>query len=226
MRAILYSCVLAIAASGSPLGDRATRANKDDTSAIRQAFHDANIVPDIISTFDPTLLLDVTFTNPDLQDPTVIVQPGQEVTKDQTRYLPSFAVRDYTEEDAQKPYVVIAIDPDAITPNLPVFSQVVHLLGGNYSVDGDAGEDGSLPLVNTSAPIAKWRHPIPLVGGAHRYIFLLYGQPANFTAAAIAPLADAPLILGFNVSEFARTTGLGNPVAGTYFLARPNHDDA
>ena len=68
----------------------------------------------------------------------------------------------------QKPYVVIAIDPDAITPNLPVFSQVVHLLGGNYTVDGDTGEDGSLPLVNSSAPIAKWRHPIPLVGGAHR----------------------------------------------------------
>lgn len=60
----------------------------------------------------------------------------------------------------------------------------------------------------------------------HSYIFLLYAQPANFTAAAIAPLADAPLILGFNVSEFARTTGLGNPVAGTYFLAGPSYNDS
>ena len=60
----------------------------------------------------------------------------------------------------------------------------------------------------------------------HSYIFLLYAQPANFTAAAITPLADAPLILGFNVSEFARTTSLGNPVAGTYFLAGPSYNDA
>ena len=79
MRAILFSCLLAIAASGLPFSDRA---NKDGTSAIRQAFHDANIVPDVIPTFDPTLLLDVTFTNPDLQDPTVVVEPGQELTKD------------------------------------------------------------------------------------------------------------------------------------------------
>ena len=60
----------------------------------------------------------------------------------------------------------------------------------------------------------------------HSYIFLLYAQPANFTAAAIAPLADAPLILGFNVSEFAGMTGLGDPVAGAYFLAGLSYNDA
>lgn len=49
----------------------------------------------------------------------------------------------------------------------------------------------------------------------HRYVFLLYRQPRTFDYAFL-DLADRA---AFNVSAFAARTGLGEPVAGTYFLA-------
>ena len=67
--------------------------------------------------------------------------------------------------------------------------------------------------------------PTSLKLSAYSYVLLLYPQPENFTVDSIAPLVNAssPITL-FNISEFAEATGLGLPVAGTYFLTGPDAD--
>lgn len=50
-------------------------------------------------------------------------------------------------------------------------------------------------------------------GGA-RYVFLLYVQPQVFEYGFL----DLENRAGFNLSGFAERTGMGEPVAGTYFL--------
>ncbi|KAL1719257.1 phosphatidylethanolamine-binding protein [Schizophyllum commune] len=195
------------------------------TDTVRDAFYDAKIVPDVLPSFDPTFLLEVNFTNPGLENSSVIVEPGALLTRNQTKFLPEFYISNYTQDDASKTYIVVQVDPDAHTPQDPDVAQVRHLLAGNYTTDGDSAGD-PLPLFNSSVAVSDWVRPSPPAGSdPHRYVLLLYPQPENFTVDSIAPLVNAssPITL-FNISEFAEATGLGLPVAGTYFLTGPDAD--
>ncbi|KAL1741405.1 phosphatidylethanolamine-binding protein [Schizophyllum fasciatum] len=215
----LYLIGVAICAPNDDVRDAVT------TDSVREAFVEAGIVPHVIPVFEPSMLLDVTFPDADAKsgDPSFIVEPGMSLSKDQVRPPPTFSISAYGADDAKGPYVALLVDPDAITPDLPILAQVCPLLAGNLTGDESREDADPLLLLNTSAPIVKWRHPIPVVGPEHRYIVLLYEQPDNFTTEAIAPLVNAPLpVVGFEVSEFARATGLGDPVAGTYFMTGPN----
>ncbi|TRM70370.1 phosphatidylethanolamine-binding protein [Schizophyllum amplum] len=233
---ILLSCLLTIAAARGTHrlfdvdGDHklhtalVTRADKATTNSVREAFYAAKVVPDVLPSFDPTLLLNVNFTNSGLEDPSVTVEPGVLLTRNQTKFIPEFSISNITEDDGEKTYVVVQVDPDAHTPQNPDVAQVRHLLGGNYTTDGTAAT--GLALRNSSVAVSEWMRPSPPAGSdPHRYVILLYAQPDNFSAASIAPLvpvnaSSSPL--HFNLSEFAQATGLGLPVAGTYFLTGPD----
>jgi phosphatidylethanolamine-binding protein (PEBP) family uncharacterized protein len=52
----------------------------------------------------------------------------------------------------------------------------------------------------------------PVGSGAHRYIALLYAQPDNFDFSSL----NATQFAKFNISRFAASTGLGDPLAGTF----------
>ncbi len=55
----------------------------------------------------------------------------------------------------------------------------------------------------------------PPVSDAHRYVAVLFAQPANFTAPTGF---NATNRLSFNLTNFAAQARLGAPVAGNYFL--------
>jgi phosphatidylethanolamine-binding protein (PEBP) family uncharacterized protein len=68
----------------------------------------------------------------------------------------------------------------------------------------------------TGSNIVKYFQPSPPVGDPpHRYTFLLYAQPNNFT---IPPKYSSLAIgiLGFNPVAFANAAGLGEPKAATF----------
>jgi phosphatidylethanolamine-binding protein (PEBP) family uncharacterized protein len=63
----------------------------------------------------------------------------------------------------------------------------------------------------TGGNIVPYFQPSPPAGDPpHRYTFILYSQPANFTAP---PKQSA---LGFDVNAFAKAAGLGQPKAATF----------
>jgi len=183
-----------------------------DTSVrtVKQAFDNANIPTDLHITFNPTALLEVTF--PETGSRPITLHAGEQLRRNSTAGPPVFHVSDI---NSRGPFVVATVDPDAPTPQNPTSAQIRHFLGGNFT----PGEGGL--LTNSTPAISEFRQPTPPAGSdAHRYIFLLFEQPAGFNQQTFVT-STTPTSL-FNISAFAQEVGLGNPIAGTFMLVAPD----
>ncbi|KAF5374153.1 hypothetical protein D9615_008807 [Tricholomella constricta] len=182
-------------------------------SAVKQAFEAANIPSDLSINFDPRFLLEVTLPQPTGHP--ITLHAGVQLPRDSTAGPPFFSV---VGDAGSGPFVVAAVDPDAPTPQMPTSAQIRHLLAPNFSAAFPFAEVH--PLVNSTAAISPYRQPTPPAGSdAHRYIFLLFRQPANFNEQTLVT-SSTPVQL-FNISSFAAATGLGDPIAGTFMLVAP-----
>jgi len=185
-----------------------------DTSlkAVKAAFDATNLPAEIFITFDPTVLLEVTF--PETGAP-ITLHAGENVPRNDTVGPPTFRV---VGDAGNGPFVVAAVDPDAPTPQDPTSAQIRHFLGGNFFAK--KLETGSL-LVNVTPAISEFRQPTPPAGSdAHRYTFLLFKQPLGFNQQTLVTPAT-PISL-FNISAFAEAVGLGNPIGGTFMRVAPD----
>ncbi|MCJ1270154.1 hypothetical protein MMC22_010050, partial [Lobaria immixta] len=116
-------------------------------------------------------------------------------------------------------YLVILVDPNAGKP------EFIHWFQTNFTLSASEITIASLsfhPLLSTTPPLAPYVKPQPPPGtGFHRYIELLFSQPANFSIPAnythffSSGLSSRS---SFNVTSFARDAGLSKPVAANYFL--------
>lgn len=83
----------------------------------------------------------------------------------------------------------------------------------------------SIPTTNDAIPGASYIQPSPPVGDLpHRYTFILFPQPADFSVppafAAINPPADVQARIGFDVGGFAIAAGLGPVIAASYITVQ------
>ena len=53
---------------------------EDTPQSVKQAFIQAGIVPDVLTSFDPQLLLDVTYTIPETGETKAVTPPGRNFT--------------------------------------------------------------------------------------------------------------------------------------------------
>nr|VWO99280.1 N/A [Ganoderma boninense] len=155
---------------------------------VEQAFMAASIVPSVIPAFTPTGLLDVVFFD-NVTNTNTTVTPGLNLTRE--RSLAENALRptvSLTSNDttfAQQTFVLAMVDPDAPTPQAPTVAEIRHLLAPNITVSGTLAS-GAL-LVNNTPAISDFLRPSPPAGSdPHRYILLLFVQPANFSQVAPA----------------------------------------
>ncbi|KAF8746437.1 Phosphatidylethanolamine-binding protein, partial [Rhizoctonia solani] len=161
-------------------------------SQVQQKFTTEGVVPDVLTSFNPTGFLYLTYTG-SLSDGTKakVVLPGT-----------SFARN-------------AIVDPDAPSRANPTVSQIRHMFATNFVVSAtrSASVIRSMVLQNSTGAISPYFPPNPPVGsGAHRYVALLYAQPSNFNAASL----NATQFARFNISSFAASAGLGDPLAGTF----------
>lgn len=184
-------------------------------SAVKRAFEAADIPNDLSITFNPRFLLEVTLPQP--TGASITLHAGVQLPRNATAGPPSFAVAGSA---GAGPFVVAAVDPDAPTPQSPTSAQIRHLLAPNFAARNNPSADIH-PLVNSTAAISPYRQPNPPAGSdAHRYIFLLFRQPAGFNnQTLVTPTTPVQL---FNISSFAAATRLGAPIAGTFMLVAPN----
>lgn len=123
-------------------------------------------------------------------------------------------------------FVVAALDLDAPFPSLPFMSPLLHALDVDHTL-GEAADAEWAPLVAPAGhePIAPWIPSTPPPGsGPHRYVFLVWEQPAGLTAAQVR----SELVLAENVGMWARLRfdeegfekklGLGKILAANFFL--------
>ncbi|EJC98052.1 PEBP-like protein [Fomitiporia mediterranea MF3/22] len=191
-----------------------------DTSldTVVSAFNDANIPANASITFDPTTLLEVSF--PQASGPQVNVTAGVQLPRNQTAIPPVFGILNASSTVANETFVVAMVDLDAPTPQDPSSAQIRHFLGGNF-VAGPADADGLQLLSNSTPALSEFQQPTPPAGSdPHRYVFLLFDQPADFNNQT--EVNSTTSIANFNISQFALDVGLGNPLGGTFILVGPD----
>ncbi|KAJ7449040.1 PEBP-like protein [Mycena galericulata] len=164
--------------------------------AVERAFSDAKIPATLGIPLNPKALLEVSF--PQVHGPPITLHAGIYVLVNGAH-------------TAVGPLSMV--DPDAPTPQAPIYAQLRHFLGGDFYLGGDGCQ-----LVNSTPAISESVQPTPPTGSdAHR-------QSEAFARQQLVNASTS--ILSFNISQFASAVGLGNPVAGIFMLVAPDSKSA
>ncbi|KAJ2927833.1 hypothetical protein H1R20_g9265, partial [Candolleomyces eurysporus] len=176
------------------------------TADVVSAFNQYNVTTRFGITFNPTAILGVAFT---AGGQTLSFKAGQNVPRNMTAQTPQLSLWGTTDPG---PFVIVMADPDVPTPQNPTFGPVRHWLAGNFYPTRTSNV-----LTPTGTAITPYFQPTPGTGSpAHRYTYLLYKQPANFSQQTI--VTSQTSIVNWNVSQFASRAGLGDPIAGTFMM--------
>lgn len=98
----------------------------------------------------------------------------------------------------------------------------LHGLISGYKASGTVTDAGVHVLTSTATTPASYMGPAPPAENpahAHRYVELLYEQPAGAAAFAVPSSMRSAVQgrIGFDVVAFAKAAGLGEPLAANYF---------
>ncbi|KAG8175040.1 hypothetical protein JTE90_008868 [Oedothorax gibbosus] len=109
---------------------------------------------------------------------------------------------DSDEEDNY--YFLLMIDPDATTPQNPIYAPYLH-----WAIQNIPGNQ-----VSRGEVVSNYHPPSPPpYSDPHRYIILIYRQPGFITERSLNQAAKN----NFNVKSFVQSQNLKEPVAGNYF---------
>ncbi|KAF5358966.1 hypothetical protein D9758_004785 [Tetrapyrgos nigripes] len=182
---------------------------------VTQAVNQAKVVPDVLSSFNPRALLNVTFN----ATQAVNVTPGILLTMEQTAQEPQFFFLANQTIPAGIQYVLSIVDPDAPTPQNTSISQFRHMLGGGFVIDNATGM-----LTNNTPALSDFVPPTPPQGSdPHRYVMLAYLQPPNFDGMASQFVNASTDRQNFNITAFAMQTNLSEPLAANFFFTGPSN---
>ncbi|KAI0058827.1 PEBP-like protein [Artomyces pyxidatus] len=207
--------------SGNTTSASGSTATEPSVQDAQTALNQAGIAPDVVPTFSPTSILDVVYNDPTTNQ-AIVVEPGKNLTVAQTVNEPQFFLTSNDSSVASKTFLLAFVDPDAPTPQNRSLSDIRHVLAPNLHISGTANR---ALLVNSTPAITDYLAPGPPPGsGPHRYTVLLFVQPDNFSSAAAGLVDQSTPRTNFNLTTFAQKTGLGDPIAGTFFLTGPAQD--
>jgi phosphatidylethanolamine-binding protein (PEBP) family uncharacterized protein len=175
-----------------------------DLQGIQAQFQAAHIVPDLLQSFNPTAVLAFSYNGQ-------VVAAGTPETVDAVKTQPSLTVTVPAGTTLGKTFTLAMVDPGAAGSDSSA-GQTRHWLVNGVTV----GDNGALNFP-AETTITSYGGPLPPDGsGAHRYVFLLYDQPTTFTPPADLASPGQPITL-FNVNDYAKSSGLGAVVAGSYY---------
>ena len=137
---------------------------------------------------------------------------GQEVPRGVAESPPKLSMTG----ELQGPYIAICIDLDAPYVSAPVLAPILHWIQPGLEPNGD----GVLEAKSKSS--VDWAAPAPPpLSGAHRYVFMIYHQPASF--AKWEQQFEKPNGLfarvRWDADEFVKVAGLGEMVAASWFAS-------
>ncbi|KAF9474314.1 hypothetical protein BDN70DRAFT_915354 [Pholiota conissans] len=174
--------------------------------AVKKAFDKSHIPGNISLTFEPKVLLEVTFPQTVPQKP-ITLHAGVQLPRNATGGPPNFNI---IGPIGHGPFVVAAVDLDAPTPQAPTSAQIRHFLGGNFFTGLNFKSLTPSLLRNATPAISEFRQPTPPAGSdPHRYFN---------DQTLVTPNTSVAL---FNISQFASAVGLGQPIGGTFMLVGP-----
>ncbi|KAJ8473884.1 hypothetical protein ONZ45_g8592 [Pleurotus djamor] len=206
-------------------------ANVDPLSEVIASLTSVQLIPDVVPTptyFTPTTLFSVIF--PTGKE----VLLGNELTKEDAADEPEVVItpmgptpdaRLVSHGEGETTYTLVMCDPDAPSRKEPKYKEFRHwVITGLKAPAGTAVETNNLTALKTKPSTTPYRPPGPPPGsGLHRYIFLLYEEPAGqpLTIPQGAPEYGALLEerRSWTAVKFGETYGL-KLVGANYFVVR------
>ncbi|TDL27199.1 PEBP-like protein [Rickenella mellea] len=183
-----------------------------DIQAIQANFQNALIVPNLLPSFDPSALIALDFSTVGQ------ISPGQNLTQDQVKPTPSITlVPANSSVTLPKNFTLTMVDAGPVGTDESQ-GQTRHWLVNGVSLTGSASNQS---VSTTGAtPITDYAGPAPPAGsGPHRYVILLFEQPASFTPPANLSQPNTPVSV-FDLNAYAKDSGLGPIVAGMYLTVQ------
>jgi len=186
-----------------PFAQAQTNDSALQIAAIEAHFKQSQIVPQLLSSFEPSALLTVNYAG--VGD----ITPGQPLTEDQSASAPSVTVTS-ANSSAQLTgkFTITMVDADIVGSDLSKGENRHWLVNGVTIANGTVSN-------SSATAITAYAGPGPAAGsGPHRYVIMLYAQPDSFKAPA--NLSQPVGVTLFDVNAYAKDSGLGPLVAATY----------
>ncbi|KAH9171461.1 phosphatidylethanolamine-binding protein [Lactarius sanguifluus] len=194
---------------GSLVNAQSSNDNAIGIAAIEAHFTGAGLVPSLLTSFDPTALMTVTFSG------VGAISPGQNLTKDQAAPTPEITIVPVnTTVSLQGNYTLLMADADVVGTDQSV-GQTRHWLVNGVTL---TGTNSSLNVSTADGvAVTDYAGPAPPEGsGPHRYVILLLPQPSTFSPPANLTQPNVGVSV-FHLTDYISTSHLGAPVAGMYF---------
>lgn len=172
----------------------------------RAAFGGSLVVPDVIPSFLPTGVLSLVYGN-------VNVGGAQQLSPSRLVNPPLLAFNATPGTNSGPKYLLIMVDPDSPSPS-PGNTQadVVQWLQTDLTVD-----PATLALTSSTPAVGSYIGPAPAMNaGIHRFVALLYTQPAGFVAPVLPDTLTGARV-GVNLAGIVAASGLGPVVGGQFF---------
>uniref|UniRef100_A0A2H1X2U3 SFRICE_002482 n=1 Tax=Spodoptera frugiperda TaxID=7108 RepID=A0A2H1X2U3_SPOFR len=172
-------------------------------SDVAQTFLEHEVVPDVLSVA-PAEYLTVKFPSG------AEVNGGNVLTPTLVKDVPTLSWN----ANPDLFYTVVNTDPDAPSRADPVSREFAHWLVGNVPGDDIAAGDRLMQYVGAGPSLGS---------GLHRYVFLVYQQPAKLEFDEPRIDMTAENRRAFSIANFAKKYNLGDPIAGNFYQAE--YDD-
>ncbi|KAI1810154.1 PEBP-like protein [Poronia punctata] len=158
----------------------------------------------------------------------VVTTAGANLTTTQAKSAPTFSVSaSALKSTTSTRYIVVAIDIDAPFPSIPVLGPILHGIHVDLVAGSTPDADGFVPLEGPAEWFVPYIGPAPpKPSSAHRYMFLVFEQPETLDGAKIKSVIgvgpDIKLTgrMWWDQKGFEEKMGLGDVLAGNFFLAR------
>ncbi|KAJ5247765.1 hypothetical protein N7468_002748 [Penicillium chermesinum] len=154
-----------------------------------------------------------------------VTYPGERLPTKETQDSPNIYVPGPM--TGSSPYILLMVDPsyNATVPTNTVLHTIVGNLTAGQAYNASWSDNKpTLALKGPQPVVAPYVGPEPPAHQpSHNYTIMLFSQPPNFQVPSkydqwmTLDMSDPFTRTNFPVVNFARDTGLGQPVAATYF---------
>jgi phosphatidylethanolamine-binding protein (PEBP) family uncharacterized protein len=206
---LLFATTVALSLLGSLVNAQSANNTALGVVAIEAHFTNAELVPQLLSTFSPSGLVNVTFSG------VGAISPGQNLTKEQVAAAPEITfVPANSSVSLSGNFTLVMADADVVGTNESVGQTRHWLVNGVTLKNGTSGVN-----VTTTGGVAvtDYAGPAPADGsGPHRYVILLLPQPSGFSPPSNLSAPNVPVSV-FHLTDYISSSKLGEPIAGMYF---------
>jgi phosphatidylethanolamine-binding protein (PEBP) family uncharacterized protein len=215
----------ALAVPTPNLEERATCANANVLGLARakQEFTEAELVPDLVPEFKPTLEVHVDYNGKAVDFGNAFNTLGKTTSELDAKPIetrltphiettpePNFSItRELLYNPSTTKYTLIMADPDAPNPAAPILKDFLHWIMSDVQPKCITNQKRKT--------VAPYMLPTPLSVAEHRYTFLVYRQPPNYVpppSLNYLPGARA----GFDLNAYVKEAKLEGPIGGNYYL--------